>query len=75
MRGIDLAPIRAELLELAGTDHLTIKLSTTQESALHIKEGDRGGHYRFDISLNPRRIRSPKQLERHVQSCRNAITG
>lgn len=67
---LDTKHIKDELQELAGNEKVRVKLDKTLQVTSSIKQTD----HSFDIRLNPSRIRTEQQLERHLGYCRQAIT-
>jgi len=68
---IDINPIQTELNELAGNRKVKIKLDKRMDISTSVSETDQG----FYIRLNPTRINTPKQLENHLNMCREAVGG
>ena len=66
--------IKAELAELAGSARLKVKTSCQIESAARVEEYERGGKFGFNCILNPKRIRTQKQLEGHIDWFRQSLT-
>lgn len=69
---IDAKIIEAELQELAGHAKIRVRLDTRNKVASSVRETDQ--RYTYDIKLNPTRIRSPKQLDEHLNYCRERVT-
>lgn len=56
-------------LQAIGGKCVKVKLDTKMRFGLSILETDNG----FLIRLNPHRIRTPKQLSRHLETCKVSI--
>ena len=60
-----------------GTTKLVVEVKNDANihAACRVDEWEKGGRMGFTFSFNPRRIRTAEELERHLQFCRESITG
>lgn len=63
---IDARKIESELQELAGQTRIKVKLNNHLPVACSSRETDKG----YSITFNPKRYRSPRKLEEHIQGLR-----
>jgi len=63
--------IEKELQELAGSARVFVKLDPKAGSAVHLTESDSpGSELQYTVTINPSRIRTGRQLERHLEFLR-----
>lgn len=67
--------IQEELKELAEGERVKVSIDRNQVTAISIRESERRSHYSFTVTLNPKRIRTQKQLDGHLEFARQQVAG
>lgn len=68
---IDIVPIQAELQELSGEEQVRVRLDRKINVSCSIRQTDVKPQY--VIRLNPTRIKSQRQLDSQLNTCRQVI--
>ena len=72
---IDTEAIRKLLTKEASNFKMTVKLDRKMDIGLSIRESDNEqGDFRYDVRLNPTRLRGPKQVKEAVRRCLAGLT-